>query len=474
TYDHDLCYYNVSENELELNAVTANMGVMKEEKLRTMARLVGSGYDKRTDNYYGSLFKGPNDEGDWYKSPVYPTFNNNNKAKIAHWRLNTNPTWSQALNLMNRRGTYFFNSGLYSDPLFKASTAIKIDYVNDQLGPSNSDPVYDKAFIVLSKTKLEQGQLITFNDIDKINDWNIGKTGHTLHNESQYQNIQISGIDPQGNTYNSNVQIYNSVGESTYLHTAGVEYFQVIMSKTLSEMYGNVEWSGSYSSVIRDVIHGWRVRWGCDDTQSEMAEYDRLIRDTIPEFAQRFYVTIMVRGVDPRGSRQKIKYDLSRLFGHGVDNSFGNNGGLAGEFTNNVTVTGDFFMNVPIQPNQGNNDSVWRYNNMTPSPHYRYMDNADLNFTNANNNNITSDSGSNFPSMDTPNLFNPSFMFYFDETTSWGTFYSQAPTKYVSLDKSFENFDPLENSYFDGADDKDFKYSRHNTNHNNKNRILYF
>ena len=472
TYNHDLCYY---KTDGDINEPTADMEEMKQEKLRTQAQLVASGYDKRTDKYYETLFKGNNDEGDWYKSPVYPIYNNNPKAKIDKWKLNTNPTWAQALNLMNRRGTYFFNSNLYSDPLFKASTAIKIEYVNDQLGPSNSDPVYDKAFIILSKSRLEQGQLITFNDIEKVNDWNIGKTGHTIHNETQYQTVQISGIDPEGNNYTSNVQIYNPTSGATYLHTAGVEYFQVITSKTLNDMYGNIQWNGVYGSVIRDVIHGWRVRWGCSDTQSEMAEYDRQIKDTMTDFSQRFFVTIMVRGVDPRGTRQKIKYDLSRLFGHGVDNSFGNNGGLSAEFTNSVTVTGDFYMNVPIQPNTGGtNNSVWRYNNMTPAPHYRYMDDNELNFTNANNNNLTSASGSNFPSMSTPNLFNSSFMFYFDETTNWGTFYSQAPTKYVSLDKSFENHDPLDNGYFGSGDDTNFKYSRHKTNHDNKNRILYF
>lgn len=473
------------------NPATSDMEDDKEEKLFLKAQLLASGHDARTDDFYYDLIDanggGDKDKGGWYKSPVYPQFKNNSNAKIQDWKLNPNPTWSQALNLMNRRPAYFYmeefsyNNDGVKDPLFGASMAIKIDYVNDQLGPSSSDSVYDQAFIIITESKIPKGQLITFNDPNKINDPNIGKTGHTLHNETNYQTVQIKGIDPNGDPYTSNVQIYNTDSEMEYKHTSGVEYFQVIQSKTFSELYaaGTIEW-GNFS-VVRDIIRGWRVRYGCSENQTDIAEYNAEIHEFVPNFND-ICVNVMVRGVDPRGKRQKIRYDLSRIYGKGsgMGGSTGswNSANIDSNFWGSVVEEGMFFMNVPIQNNNvTSGQSPWRWDYLTPVPHYRYKQDNALNFSNADNTNMTHSSGSNAPPMQTPNLWNQSYMFNFDVTTQWDTFGSKAFTKYVSLDKHFQDYDPLSNQFFNNPAE-DNKYSFHSDGNGDftdyKNRILYF
>jgi len=161
------------------NRLTFSDDVDKENRLRTMMMLALTGYDGRTDDFYKTIYKGESDYADWYKSPVLVEFRadentiGDGNGKIHNWHLHTNPTWSQAINLLNKRANYFFPTApeLILHPTEhnverRAGTAIKIEYVNDQIEgvDSTSDPVYDNVMIVLTKTKLSKGQLVTFND----------------------------------------------------------------------------------------------------------------------------------------------------------------------------------------------------------------------------------------------------------------------------------------------------------------------
>jgi hypothetical protein len=92
---------------------------------RLSKRMLGAGYDNRDDNngYYKDIIKendsnvpnsgNKNDQFEWYKSPAYPIYKDvyDEKYKI-RWAFQYNPTWAQALNLMNRRRMYFGDAGM--------------------------------------------------------------------------------------------------------------------------------------------------------------------------------------------------------------------------------------------------------------------------------------------------------------------------------------------------------------------------
>lgn len=470
----------------------------------TQAMMALSGYDGRIDKYYKTVYgqASNQDKGAWYKSPVHVRFKDN--GKILDWHLQTNPTWSQAINLLNRRSNYFISS----NPLMnygkfareeQGGTAIKVQYINDQFGESNSEPIYDNVLVFLTRQKMEPGELFTFNDPFMVNDNNVGKIGFFEYNENGYVNKTIKGIDPFGNEYESTVQLYSPTQEARYRFTAGVEYFQPIYSEKVSTIrntinYGNdcvfeqafIRWPvehGGCGGSVNNKDFGdvevddhpndsfWPWVWSNDEPQNK-------VRSQVDNFynIDKAYVNIVVRGVDPNSPKQKIKYDLSRFFKQpSIVPS-----GLSDAFPGYFTVQGEFFMNVPIQSNNpgntGNelddiasNGGTWRRNQYTPVPHYRYLGTENGDFSNATNENETTvmyaNGGDNvWSSIKTPNLWNQSYLFNFefdadgydtnsDDAQSWDGFLTGAPTKYVSLDKSL--LDPRHGYGNDSGDEND-------------------
>lgn len=424
TYNKSLCYNNFNNVDAEL----------------LTGQLVHSGYDKRTDKYYTDIWGGiPDDNSEWYKSPVYPLFNNNEDPNITKWYLNSNPTYAQGLNLMNRRNQYFETN---------FPMAIKTQIINEQFGPQTSDPMFDMPLILLLENKLEAGQLFSLNDPSKISDGNLGKEVPTLHSTDGYVTKIIKGIknDPSvETTYNAELKIYNPFPTKVYDKTAGLEYYQVITAFTFNEVVNLIDFTKT--SVLRNIINGWTQHYGCDNGQAQNTPPDQstVVPNGIPDFKNLYYITIVVRGVDTYTPRQSIRYDISKLFGRSKDNWW--------TFDGSVTVEGEYYLNIPIQKNTnyvGSTDgfTIWGQDYKTPTIHHlrKYEYGDDLLFCQSFNSNTsvdnTSDYGGPYTAVDLPNLWNESFTLMFPQD-EWLDFGTKATNKYVSVDKSFEHGDTL-------------------------------
>ena len=90
--------------------------------LHGLVDFLSSGYDSNSGpGFYKNQIKletdkdGTRDQPEWYKSPVYPIYENGpelgDEQSKTRWRFSPNPTWAQALNLMNRRHMYFGDNG---------------------------------------------------------------------------------------------------------------------------------------------------------------------------------------------------------------------------------------------------------------------------------------------------------------------------------------------------------------------------
>jgi hypothetical protein len=435
TYKKSLCSNNFNNEEAEL----------------LTGQLVHSGYDQRTDGYYEDIWGGsPDDHSEWYKSPVYMTFDNDEDPNISNFYVNSNPTYSQGLNLMNRRNQYYETN---------FPMAITTTVQNDIFGLETSDPIYDMPLVLIMENRLSAGQLFTLNDPNKINDPNLGKEVPTNFSTTGYVTKTIKGVknDPSGDlVVDSTIKIYNPNETKIYDKTAGVEYFQVITAFTFNEIINLIDFSKT--SILRNIVNGWTQHYGCDNGQANKEDPDQsvVVPDGIEDFKNSFYITVVVRGVDVYTPRQRIKYNISKLFGRSNNNWY--------DFDNNVTVEGDYYLNIPIQRNTNYSGStlktnVWRQDNRTPVPHHqrKYNVDHDLLFVQSYNSNssvdFTNNNGGPYDLMDLPNLWNPSFTLMFPED-DWVQFNTKAPNKYVSVDKSFTHETELNqlNELFEGGE----------------------
>ena len=156
------------------------------------------------------------------------------------WHIQPNPTWGQALNLMNRRWLYFGDkimksnlcgaNGTYSPGLFTNYSVAENDYVatdtdsttnriqvntiNDSLpaGLVEGDAWTDMCniFIFDPGTTIKTGSLMTFNDVTQISDPNIeaydtpnqfgskSLTGYTYGSATDYVSRDVKYVDRFG------------------------------------------------------------------------------------------------------------------------------------------------------------------------------------------------------------------------------------------------------------------------------------
>jgi hypothetical protein len=404
-----------------------------EEAKKVMAQVLYSGYDGTADKFYEDVWGGTNDDVEWYKSPVYPVFNNDSEADIDGWYLGANPTYAQGLNLMNRRSQYF----AVNYPM-----TISINLRNEQFGAQTSGTLYDLPLVIVTKEKFEAGQLLTFNNPNNFTDPNLGKVVPTLHSTDGYVTKTIKGVKNNPyteETYEAELKIYNPYSTTTYNKSASVEYFQVISAFTFNEIEALVNYSDSTAySVIRHIIMGWGQKYGCttDQAKDAVLESSHVVPNYIPNFKSEYYITVLVRGVDVHTPRQDIEYNLSKLFGRSNENWY--------DFEPNVTVRGQYFLNIPIQKNTNYSGTtprtdIWWDSYKTPSPHHmrNFTVNNDLLFVNSANNNTSVDFTTDllFPYMDLPNLWNESYTMMFPED-EWIPFSTKATNRYVSVDKS--------------------------------------
>ena len=413
-----------------------------EQDIAIRNRLVCSGYDNpQSNNAYGDIidtnlgdFSSEGDKITWYKSPAYVRLRKNTVGgKRYDWLTSTNYTWAQGLNLMNRRSMYFGDSG---EQNFSTTTtsAIQTVTVNDNFGPSNSTPWMDSCFIMVTESSesFDSGQMFTFNNtttqlVNEV-DPNIenGLTGTTQHDNNNYIQKPVRYVNRNGSESFGTAQIVNSGDTNTieYKFTAGVEYFQVITGMTISELQGHLSPTDN-QSILRKFIINHEQPYECFRDQAVGTDivYDGSMNPLLQLVdSSNLKVLFCVRGVDTHTPRQKIKYDLSKLFGYGLND--------LNTFSGNITVEGMYKMNIPIQPNTtqpSNTQSIWRNSENTPTPHYLKNQDYILNsFTDTNNISTANH--------DKSALYHKSFTLEID-SNDWTPLETYAFNKYVSLDK---------------------------------------
>lgn len=320
---------------------------------------------------------------------------------------NGETSFAQSLNLMNQRGRYF-TGGLVAN----GRNIIETHVVNDQFNnSSNSDKFTDLPLILFVKPEstFQAGDLLTFHDVDNINDPNFTGatlnqfgnnriTGTTVSNSSNYITKSITYIDENGVTQTANVELFNDVDGKEYDYKSGVEYFQVITGITASDAQNMVTGNDLLSRYIFDKINRYSDVQG---NTTDIKPYDYLIN------AANYKILFLTRGVDPWSPKQKIKYDLSKIFGYS-------------SFNGAVVAEGEYYLNIPIQPNGGSNSDNWYYDEKTPAAHFIYNTN-----TNTFNHRTNGSGGLNtyFPSY----LFTP-------DTSAWSAYTTSSPSLYSSVD----------------------------------------
>ena len=509
------------------NNISGTEGTASEQFRLYQGKLLSAGYDQYDRNgEYKRTIKGVSDGIDecgdwdvarsfntddkvqWYKSPAYPVTKGNQRR--LRFKAAVQPTWSQALNLLNRRKMYFgdaniatnvvnaqgtdvsvdgnFILGAGSSPNNdrKTTTAIKATMKNNQLGFNAPETSwFDNAFIMVldANENLEDGQLFFFNNPQNINDPNFrtfpngnqfggnGITGTCEGSTTQYIYREFNSIDPLNNETTNGVWLYNTATTMESKFKTGVEYFQCIKTYTLTDITnlsgaktiyanrGNLDdgVTGTYnvqaSPLIRYVQNyrqAYKHDWNAPSNSNGLFtpndqnlnignNWSILGWDRVENYGE-IKVAICVRGVDPHMPRQRIKYDLSKLFGRGPD-------GIT-QFSSEVAVTGDYFMNVPIQSNESTPDMYnvnnWRNNAATPIAHHRLWVHSNnerdqLYFHNSNNNGSWyNQNGDIAYNAFNTRLFHKPFLFEPDDNL-WVEWENYTPSKYVSIDKQFQS-----------------------------------
>jgi len=264
------------------------------------------------------------------------------------WAFPTKETFPQKLNEFNTRDKYFGTN---------APNRIKT-YVNQSLG----NPNFEDQIVVLlanpgTKDQMQVGKPISFNDPLKSNGY-VNITGGTLNefggnaitgttitgttsiivNYADSSNINSTTPIPVSIIINqpiiTNVTASTPNSETSYLqYPTDVEYFQMITGMTASDFFalsGSASGTLPTSSFLRHTI---KFLYCCQGNYSTYNAGEAFTQMTNYE---NFEIIILTRGVDVHTAPQKIKYDLSRIFGK----SFGDV----------ITPEGDYYLNVPIQP----------------------------------------------------------------------------------------------------------------------------
>tara|TARA_R110001632_G_scaffold232817_1_gene374753 strand:- start:167 stop:4933 length:4767 start_codon:yes stop_codon:yes gene_type:complete len=278
-----------------------------------------AGYADLNSPHYGLPMTKDYTGGDPSFPPVVPS----------QYLLETQATVAQSMNLMNVRSRYF-NSAYNTT---NGQNIIKTEV-------NGSAPFTDNVVMMLvSNGSFNQGDIVTFNDVGDINDTNY--SGGTTTNQFGSQSITgtsmittsktINYINENGGQSTSTVTVSASTTEKEYEFKTGVEYFQVITTKTFNDI------QGTPSGIINRHFNDTQVQtqYYNPDTNSYSSFVTGNPFDLMgSNLTNNFKLVIMVRGVDVWTDRQNIKYDLSRLSGLGYGNE---------------VVSGDFYMNVPIQ-----------------------------------------------------------------------------------------------------------------------------
>ena len=287
-----------------------------------------AGYPEPNSNYYGA--------------PIVRRYSDGNRQRSSKFYLSKEVTTAQSMNLMNMRSRYF------NDP-YNTTNGQNIIQTTVGNNPSFTDNLV--IMLVNVGSSLNQGDILSFNNVNNIQDLNYSATTNPVN---QFGSQSITGttalsvtksltyLDANGQTQTINLNLSASTTEKEYLFKTGVEYFQVLNSMTLQQAIGLV--NNNNGLLWTHLVRTNRIPYyNPSSNRSSFFDVDPL--QIISNISDNFRLVFMVRGVDVWSDKQYIKYDLSRIFGYPTFNS-------------EVKVEGDFYLNVPVQASTTSN-SKW-------------------------------------------------------------------------------------------------------------------
>ena len=274
----------------------------------------------------------------YYGAPIVRWYSNGNTQGSSKYYLSKDVTVSQSMNMMNMRSRYF-------DTAYNQTHGQNIIKTTVGANPSFTDNVV--VMLLNVGSTLNQGQVVTFNDVGQIQDLNYSATTNPIN---QFGSQSITGssltsvtkpvtyVDENGQTQTVNINISATETEKEYLFKTGVEYFQVLESMTVQDAKSKV--NGTDGLLWNHLVRQIEIPY--NDPTGGNASFTVDPLGVINTQSDNYRLVFMVRGVDVWTEKQSITYDLSKLFGWS-------------SFNSTVEVQGDFYLNVPIQPNsQGN------------------------------------------------------------------------------------------------------------------------
>ena len=338
--------------------------------------VVFSGYDPDAEISGPGTNNLPQPSNRWYKSPISlqdPTPDN------PRTRIPYHVTVPQAVNLMNQRERYFQNIDNGNGNIVPNTlpNRMQVEFTNNQFASNGvSDPPItatrnryeDMPLIMVTdgQVNMDNGQLLSFVDPELVPDENVNNTGLTInqygyqsiegtmtHNSSNYVQVPnaVTYMKPDGNTQNIDIDFYSPVSGLSYNFKMGLEYHQVIGSVTIGEaidiMTGyssnqiyktnSILWNYLIGKVNQILCYRRVSSWPVDiDTMSiqslSWTEYFEQYKDL-----KIYFIT---KGVDPFAPRQKMKFNMSMLFGN-------TNYSITSTHVQTVFEC-DYFPNIPI------------------------------------------------------------------------------------------------------------------------------
>lgn len=404
--------------------------------------IIFSGYDPDPEVKPPSPYNyGPNT---WIKSPFSLDGGN-----LGGLRTTYTISLPQSLNLMNQRSRYFDNTrpnrmrvDLLDNP--NAINPATNNPFPNTIPPSgtinsngNTNRYFDMPLITVmdDNIDLSPGQILTFNNGDLINDPNLNNTnigvnpfgtqsftGTMTFNTSTYVNVNCPYIGEDGNEKTSTLQLYSPVSGAPYNFKSGIEYFQVIGSITVGEARAFLSASTNQNDSIL-----WRYfldkdcQYYCFNNAGADAVPIKKPIDYYPDVNDT-KIYFFSRGVDPYSGRQRIRYDLNKIFGENYNTNA------------NYIFEGNYFVNIPIQKVEATELS--NGNKFTPSPHYDINLTLPISFSDTSNNDATRGA-----------LFHGSYLFDMSNsvpgtsgnTINYTSFNTQSLAYYASLDWTWGN-----------------------------------
>jgi len=260
----------------------------------------------------------------------------------------------EMINLFNLKDKYFsniapnsnYNGAIAGNPGGKGTNQIKVTFNTDDNNPATFYH-FDNVIAILvgpdQGASLPKGTLITFQDRKLSTDINFSGTveneygttsitGTSLFETTATRTVNVSYADPLNVNSPKTVSyvIKGKPEDSSFLRfPIDVEYFQVIGSEKFSQFkskQGGTLENSFYSRYLFNstnyVMNQFKfsyptpTQWDQDCNQGNQSTYN-------PQFSyfenyNSQYVIFLVRGVDPLSTKQKVRYDLSKLYGHNV------------------------------------------------------------------------------------------------------------------------------------------------------------